>query len=566
MRWTTACPDWEQRIVAGESLIACEPLFKDEAEAALDVFKALKIADLPGTPTFGVVCDEWVFDLVRAIFGAYNAATRQRLIKKFWLLISKKNSKSTLAAGIAMTALIRNWRYSAELLVLAPSKEVADNVFIPARDMIRHDDELSELLHYQDHKRSITHRVTGAVLKVVAADSEAVSGKKASVIIVEEVWLFGKKANARAMLDEATGGLVSRDEGFELWLSTHSDEAPAGVFKDELDYCRDVRDGKIADPRCLPVFYEWPQTMIEAEAYLDPDNFYITNPNLGRSVSQEWLENKLREKQTGGDDDKDGDLQTFLAKHLNVQIGTRLSRDRWAGADYWDGAADPSITLTSIMERCEVVTVGFDGGGLDDLFGMAVCGRTRTNHEWLFWHHAWCQRDVLKKRKQIATKLLEFADEGSLTICEDDDMGRDFREASEHVEMLNEAGLLPEEAAVGLDPVGVSELVDKLLDAGLTDQQVMAVPQGYRLNSAIMGLGRKLKDGTAWHDGSQMMIWVIGNAKATMSGSATVITKQVAGKAKIDPLIAGFNAFQFMARNPQAVGRSVYEERGILTV
>lgn len=569
MKWSTACPDWEQRIVAGQSLIASDPLFPDEGEAALEVFKALRVADLPGIPTFGDVCDEWVFDLVRAIFGAYDAEARKRLISKFWLLISKKNSKSTLAAGIAMTALIRNWRHSAELLVLAPSKEVADNVFIPARDMIRHDEELTELLHYQDHKRSITHRITGAVLKVVAADSEAVSGKKASVIIIEEVWLFGKKANARAMLDEATGGLVSRDEGFELWLSTHSDDAAAGVFKDELDYCRDVRDGKIDDPHCLPVLYEWPQDMLESEAYLDPQNFYVTNPNIGRSVSQDWLEKKLKEKQSG--DDEDGDIQMFLAKHLNVPIGQRLARNRWAGTNYWAGAADTSITLESLIERCEVVTAGIDGGGLDDLFGLAACGRCKVTRDWLFWFRAWCQTDVLKKRKKIATKLREFEQEGSLIICPDDDVRQDFREAANIIRKLNQAGVLPEKCAVGCDPVGISEFVDylyapdddaneDLVGIALGDEQVMAVPQGYKLNSAIKGFERKLKDGSAWHDGSAMMTWVASNAKATMSGSATVVTKRESGVGKIDPLIAGFNAFQFMAMNPTASTAGAQED------
>jgi phage terminase large subunit-like protein len=53
------------------------------------------------------------------------------------------------------------------------------------------------------------------------------------------------------------------------------------VFKERLDYWRDVRDGKISDPKTLGILYEFPDSMIQSKAYLQPENFYITNPNIG---------------------------------------------------------------------------------------------------------------------------------------------------------------------------------------------------------------------------------------------------------------------------------------------
>lgn len=552
-QWSTACLDWQERVVEGRSLIPFDPLYPDEAEAALAVFKSLRVVDIAGSPTFGDCCEEWVFDFVRAIFGAYDHESASRLIEEFFLLISKKNAKSTIAAGIMVTALVRNWRRSAELLILAPTIEVAKNSFDPARDMVLADEELNDLLHIQENVRTITHRVTNAKLKVVAAESDTVGGKKAAFVLIDELWMFGKRDGAAAMLQEATGGLSSRREGFIIYLSTQSDEPPAGVFKEKLEYARDVRDGVIADPRFLPVLYEFPPEMVETKEYMVPANFRMTNPNLGRSVRQDWLERKLLQIQSGLGEEGE-DLQTFLAKHLNVQIGLLTRRDRWPGVDFWEGAVDKGLTLETLIKRSDVVTIGIDGGGLDDLLGFAAVGREKVTRRWLLWAKVWAHPIVLKRRKEIAEQLRDFSKNGDLVFCETPT--QDISEVADLCVRLRDEGLLPESLGIGVDKLGLPGIVDELIERGFDTAEnggvITGISQGGYLNPAILGAERKLSDGTMVHADQPVMTWCVGNAKIEMKGSSRSVTKQAAGKAKIDPLIAAFNAVMLMSRNPEA--------------
>lgn len=550
--WSTACPDWSDRIVRRQSLIPFRPLFPSEADYALGVFKSLRVPDLPGKPTFGECTDQWVFDFVAAIFGANDPETGNQLISEFFLCISKKNTKSTLAAGIMLTALIIGWREEEELLILAPTVEVAGNSYKPAAAMVRADSELSDLLHVQDHVRTITHRVTKSALKVVAADTDTVGGKKSGRILIDELWIFGKRPNADAMLREATGGLVSRPEGFVIYLTTQSDAPPAGVFKDKLDYARDVRDGKIDDKRFLPVLYEFPQSMLDAEAYLDPANFYMTNPNMGRSVSQEWLEREMGKEMA-----KDASTRaTFLAKHLNVEIGMNLRANRWPGADFWASRADKTLTYETLMERSEVVVIGVDGGGLDDLFGVCLLGRDKETKEWLALGRAWCHKGVLERRKSIAARLRDFEREGTLTIL-DDELG----DISAIVEIAQDVKARGKLASVAADPAGLGEMIDALADVEITPENglVIGAPQGGFLMNAIKTAERKLVNGTLWHDGSALMAWCVGNLKIEATATTIRATKANAGDAKIDPAMAMFNAVTVMSRNPEAAREPQYQ-------
>lgn len=545
-QWTTACPDWERRIVARESLVPCAPLFPEEAEAGLRVFRELRAVDVGPGLTLGDISRPWLLSIVEAIFGAYDPETGRRLIREFFLLIPKKQGKSTDAAGIILTALLLNWRHSAEMGILAPTIEVANNAWRPARDAIKADEELSALLHVQDHIRTITHRTTGATLQVVAADPQAVAGKKWAVTLVDELWLFGKHPTADRMLLEATGGMLSRPEGFVMYLSTQSDEPPAGVFKQKLDYARGVRDGRIVDPAFMPVLYEFPRAMIESGAARLPENFGIVNPNLGASVDEAELLRLRSQAQEGGE----GKFRDWLAKHLNIEIGLSLAGDKWAGADFWEAQAREGVTLDLILERCDVATVGLDGGGLRDLYGLCVLGRDRETGEWLAWFKAFAHPSVVEYQKELEPRLRDFEKAGDLVFVKR--VRDDIEEIARIVATVAEAGLFErppdgEQAVIGVDRNGIDDTLDELEAVGIGMEKVRGIAQGAPLMSHITTTERRLAGGELWHSGCALMNWCVGNAKTERKGNAVLVTKEVS-KGKIDPLMALFNAVALMAR------------------
>lgn len=544
--WRTACPDWAARLMAGESLVPDLPLFPAERDKALRIFDRLRLPDVIGQPPMAEAAGPWIRDIVAALFGSYDAEVNRRMIQEVFLLVPKKNGKSSYAAAIMVTAMIVNRRPNAEFLLIAPTMEIAGISYKQAEGIIKADPELLKLFHLREHLKTIVHRASGAELKIKAADTDVITGSKSTGILIDETHVFAKKSNAADIFVEIRGALAARPDGFLIQITTQSKTPPSGVFKAELEIARDVRDGALSLPR-LPVLYELPEDVAKGDGWKNPAVWPRVNPNLGRSVDIQFLQNALVTAERTGKDA----LALLASQHFNVEIGMALKADRWIGSEYWLAATSPDLVLLDdLLARSEVAVVGIDGGGLDDLMGLAVMGRDRDTQDWLLWAHAWAHPEVYERRKEIIPLLEGFEAAGELTRCERPT--QDVVEAAQLVARVRDAGLLPEAAGVGLDPQGVAALVDALAERDITGDQVVGIPQGYRIAGAIWGTERKLADGTLKHGGQDLMAWAVGNAKVEQRGNAVLITKQAAGKAKIDPLMAAFNAVALMSRNPQA--------------
>lgn len=556
--WDFSCPDWEVRLREGRSLIPDLPLDMVTAKKAVTIFNKLHLPDVRASDgkqiALLMAAGDWQRDIVAAMFGS--VVDGIRMAAEPFVLVPKKNSKTTGASAIMLTALLMEKQPNQMFYLYGPTQEIADRAWQQAEGMIEVDPEgvLQKRFKPRAHLKLIEDLVTGCQLKVQTFDPSVATGGIPKGQLIDEVHLLGKIGHAANTLEQIRGNMQARPDAFMIQITTQSDTPPAGVFKRELALARSIRDGRFkgAGVRMLPVLYEFPESVQTAadRPWADPAMWHQVLPNLGRSCHLQLLEAAWLAAQEKGEEE----IRRWASQHLNIEIGLALHSDRWRGADYWEGCTDPDLaSLDRLLERSEVAVIGIDGGGLDDLFGLAVIGRERDTRDWLIWSHAWAMPDVLQRRKDIVPLLTDFAAAGEMTLCEG--IGEDIAGAVAVCQRVREAGLLPEAGGIGLDPQGVGVLLDALEQEGFSDPLVTGVGQGWQLSSAIWSLERRARDGTLRHGGNAMLNWNVGNAKAEPRGNGVAITKAQAGRAKIDALAATLNAAKLMERGPEVAVR-----------
>jgi phage terminase large subunit-like protein len=464
-----------------------------------------------------------------------------------------------------ISARLMNRRPRAEMLFVGPTQAISDRAYDQAVGMIEESPDLKRRFRTRDHVKTIEDLLNHSEMKVKTFDLNILTGSILVLVLLDELHLLGRNPHTTKVLRQIRGGLDKTPEGLLLMTTTQSDDIPAGAFRDELLMARKIRDGKFRGKiirALLPVLYEFPPAIAKDPAqWGDPANWPMVMPNLGRSAHLSTLVPDWETERSKGEHA----TRIWASQHLNIEIGIGLKTDHWVGTEFWQQAADEAITSIDVLiDRCEVIVVGIDGGGLDDLFGLTALGREKDTKRWLAWSHAWCDRVVLERRQAIAGFLQSFEADGDLTIV--DDEVRDLSDIVAIIAKVNDAGLL---GAVAIDNEGpYVELVDELDKIGVSDasEQLVGVGQSYKLMRAIKSTERKLKNGSLVHAPSRMMDWCVGNVRIEPTATAIRATKQHAGDAKVDPVFALWDAAEVMGRNPQPKDtRSVYSaDRGLL--
>ena len=508
---------------------------EDAADRAVRFFSLLNLVEGKGAGKSWELLPWQEYEVVRPLFG-YRRADGSRLYRTVWVEVPRKNAKTTLAAGLALYALVADGEAAPQVIIGARDRQQARLCFDLARKMVQASPALSK--RCRAVRSYIEHPKSGGVIRTVSADAAGQHGLSASFVIVDEVHAH----RDRELWDVLATSTGARAQPVVMGITTAGVYDPHSIAWELHTYAERVAAGELTDPYFLGVVYG----AEPEEDYTDPDVWRRVNPSLGYAISEDYLREEVARcavspaRQT-----------TFRQLHLNVWTS---EVSRWIDPAAWDANGGP---LRPIVPGEVRAYAGLDLSSTTDVSAFVVV-RPHEDGTFDVHPHFWLpSADILERERRDRLPYREWAAAGFLTFTDGNIV--DYAAIRNRVvDLADEFGGF----TVGYDPWNATGIVTELMGAGLT---CVPVRQGFAtLSSPTKELERLILGEKVRHAGNPVLKAHVGAALVQSDAAGNVKPDKGKSSARIDGVVALVMALHVATLSSgQGSGRSVYEERGI---
>jgi phage terminase large subunit-like protein len=492
------------------------PFWFDEREADdVCAFFPLALRHSKGEKFAGNPLDlqPWQVFIMWVLFGWKRCDDNSRRFRRAHISVARKNGKSTVAAGIGLYGLTCDCEPGAEIYVSATKKEQAKCVFEEAERMRTSSPKLKSLV--TSHVNNLFVKTSNSFFRPTSSD-KPLDGPNPHFTIFDELHAW-REVHRKFYNTMITGG-GSRTQPMQVTITTAGDDQ-SFIWLEEYNHCTAVAHGTIIDETMFVYIAE----IDDGDDPLDESVWMKANPNLGVSVSMEYMRQQARDAVN-----KPTFYSVFVSKHCNKITS---SNEKAFDMDAWDKCAG---TLSN-WDDCDAVGAGVDLGGRDDLASYGQVAKF-ANDDGTF-------RFEIRTRSYIADNsprdlakqpFSQWIYDGFLTKTPypQTDLEEDLVETCERIgcEMI------------AYDPSGAVGLSESLKQAGFKPLR-MAQNQSM-FNEPIKELLQAVKDGRVVHDGNPLLRWAVNNAVLYKNRQGDVMFDKSKSAEKIDPIVAVTMAFR----------------------
>lgn len=474
-------------------------------------------------PSKTIVLQPWQIFILTTIFGWIDKTDKTRRYRRALVVIPRKNSKSTMAAGIALFLLALDSEPGAEVYSAATTREQAKISWDIARKMIQRMPELREL-GVEPLAHSIALVAEGACYKPLSRDADSLEGLNIHGAIIDELHAH----NNREVFDVIDEGIGSRRQPLIFMISTEGD-ASVGIFPEQVDYLQNVLRGAREDDRYFGVIY----TIDKSDDWTQRASWAKANPNFGVSVYEDDLVARFAQAKSNPESQS-----SFLTKRLGVRVG--------AGEAYfnmlsWTAlCATPNLKMEDFRGQSSIFT--FDLASKSDVAARIAVFR-KQGHFYVFGKY-YLPEDALERGhpNYDIYRGWASADPPAITFTPGKIIDYEFiqedllRDAKEYRIDL-----------IGTDPYNATQFQTNMTARGL--KMIDLFQTTLNLSEPMKETAALIVSGRIHHNGDPVLTWMIGNVVAKRDVNENVFPRKAREHNKIDGAVALIGNMSLQMRN-----------------
>ena len=334
-----------------------------------------------------LILEEWQKFFIYGIYGWYYKNTDKRVIRHAILDVSRKNGKSTLIAGMALYHLVRENEGGTEVDVVAMTRQQAKILFDMCSAISKRMDPSKKYIRQTINRVKYDRR--DSFIQVLASESAALDGYSSSVYIIDEC----HNQKDSKLNDVLASSQSARENPLSIYITTAGYLLTGFYYVDVRPNLVGVLEGYVENDSLFGLIY----TLDEKDDFRDPSVWKKAIPNLGVSVFDDYIQDRINMIKTQPSSETD-----VLTKTFNVWC---QSAETWIQ----DNIVMKSFQNVDLQRlKGEVCYGGLDLASVSDMSSYSLMFPPNKERDYLPDKFIFVTRSYLPEEALIKSQNSEF--------------------------------------------------------------------------------------------------------------------------------------------------------------
>ena len=478
--------------------------------------------------------EPWQHFVLWNIFGWKNADGTRRF-RYAYIEIARKNGKTALSAGVGLYMLFADGESRPEVYSAATVKDQAKICFADAVEIVR----ATDLKHYlTPFRNSIVYEARGGMMKPLSSDYGTHDGLNPSCGIIDEFHAHRDSG----MFDVIKSAFGARRQPLMFIITTAGFNKSGACYayrENVIKVLREVNE----DDTLFGIIY----TLDANEEWDDPRMWIKSNPNLGVSLSADYLADQVRDARN-----RPEAVRNVMTKNLNLWVDAERT---WILDDAWQKCVG---TISPDELRGCTCWGGLDLSNVSDITAYVLL--FHENDRFQLVPYFWIPEEkMLEKIRRENINYDRWVADGYVTVTPGNVIDYDFVKA----DILRRTADYDLRSSA-YDRWNASQTIIDLQNEGMVCNPF---GQGYGSMSAPTREFEKLVlTGRIEHFGNPVLRWMLASTVVKSDPAGNIKPDKERSTQKIDGIVASIMALGEWMTAQAADERNPYENRGLLTL